>query len=56
MQLVDVAAAMSIQALRGTDQVFLAEIHACARTPVSWLARRTSCPVGRLGDRQFAPG
>jgi histidine ammonia-lyase len=28
MQLVDVAAAMSIQALRGTDQVFLAEIHA----------------------------
>ncbi len=27
MQLVDVAAAMSIQALRGTDQVFLAEIH-----------------------------
>ncbi len=28
MKLVDVAAAMSIQALRGTDQVFLAEIHA----------------------------
>jgi histidine ammonia-lyase len=28
MRLVDVAAAMSIQALRGTDQVFLAEIHA----------------------------
>jgi histidine ammonia-lyase len=28
MQLIDVAAAMSIQALRGTDQVFLAEIHA----------------------------
>ena len=28
MQLVDVAASMSIQALRGTDQVFLAEIHA----------------------------
>ena len=27
MRLVDVAAAMSIQALRGTDQVFLAEIH-----------------------------
>jgi histidine ammonia-lyase len=28
MRLIDVAAAMSIQALRGTDQVFLAEIHA----------------------------
>jgi histidine ammonia-lyase len=28
LQLMDVAAAISIQALRGTDQVFLAEIHA----------------------------
>ena len=33
MQLADVAAAMSIQALRGTDQVFLAEIHALRPHP-----------------------
>jgi histidine ammonia-lyase len=33
LQLADAAAAMSIQALRGTDQVFLAEIHALRPHP-----------------------
>lgn len=33
LQLADVAAAMSIQALRGTDRVFLAEIHALRPHP-----------------------
>ena len=56
MRLADVAAAMSIQALRGTDQVFLAEIHALrphAGQIVS--AANLLALLGRLRDRQFAP-
>ena len=56
MQLVDVAAAMSIQALRGTDQVFLAEIHAL-RPHAGQMVQRgePARALGRLGHRQLAP-
>ena len=56
MQQMDLAASLSIQALRGTDQVFVAEIHQLRPHPGQLAsAQNLANAAGRLADRLRAP-
>ena len=56
VQVADIAAAMSVEALLGTDRVFAADLVGAAPAPgAGRLRAQHDAPARRLADRRVAP-